>query len=70
MSQGTVLTFIDSHCECNVGWLEPLLARVAENRRIAVTPVCGYISPHNYEVKNDLDYSYLGGFDWRGWFTW
>lgn len=65
---GEVLVFLDSHCEVNVLWLQPLLAAIREDRRMVVCPVIDIIS------ADTLAYSsspvVRGGFNWGLHFKW
>ncbi|XP_001512277.1 polypeptide N-acetylgalactosaminyltransferase 5 [Ornithorhynchus anatinus] len=63
IATGDVLTFLDSHVECNVGWLEPLLERVRLHRKKVACPVIEVIS------DKDLSYQTVDNFQ-RGIFTW
>ena len=36
VSKSQVLVFLDSHCECTQGWLEPLLQRIKEKKSAVV----------------------------------
>jgi polypeptide N-acetylgalactosaminyltransferase len=48
---GEVMVFIDSHCEVNDGWLEPLLDRIVRNRKTIAMPVIDVIDMNTFEVK-------------------
>ncbi|XP_017865428.1 PREDICTED: putative polypeptide N-acetylgalactosaminyltransferase 13 [Drosophila arizonae] len=69
LASGHYLLFLDSHCEVNDGWLEPLLERLALNSRVAVSPVLDPIEPEtlSYMTGNAL---LKGGFDWSLHFHW
>ncbi|XP_028993189.1 polypeptide N-acetylgalactosaminyltransferase 5 [Betta splendens] len=63
VAKGEVLTFLDSHVECNVGWLEPLLERIYLDRKKVPCPVIEVIS------DKDMSYMLVDNFQ-RGIFKW
>ncbi|XP_040209378.1 polypeptide N-acetylgalactosaminyltransferase 4-like isoform X2 [Rana temporaria] len=67
---GDVLTFLDCHCECISGWLEPLLERIGENETAVVCPVIDTIDWNTFEFYMQTGEPMIGGFDWRLTFQW
>ncbi|XP_051991101.1 polypeptide N-acetylgalactosaminyltransferase 4-like [Xyrauchen texanus] len=67
---GHVLTFLDCHCECVPGWIEPLLERIAENETTIICPVIDTIDWNTFEFYMQTDEPMVGGFDWRLTFQW
>ncbi|XP_055592034.1 putative polypeptide N-acetylgalactosaminyltransferase 9 isoform X1 [Uranotaenia lowii] len=66
-----VLTYLDSHCECTTGWLEPLLDRIARNSTTVVCPVIDVIDDNTMEYHyRDSGGVNVGGFDWNLQFNW
>ncbi|XP_078088142.1 polypeptide N-acetylgalactosaminyltransferase 11 [Mustelus asterias] len=65
---GDVLVFLDSHCEVNEMWLQPLLAPIKQDRTAVVCPVIDIIN------ADTLIYSsspiVRGGFNWGLHFKW
>ncbi|XP_009703248.1 PREDICTED: polypeptide N-acetylgalactosaminyltransferase 6, partial [Cariama cristata] len=73
VASGEVLTFLDAHCECFHGWLEPLLSRIAQEPTAVVSPDIATIDLNTFEfskpVQNGKQHS-RGNFDWSLTFGW
>ncbi|XP_074082661.1 polypeptide N-acetylgalactosaminyltransferase 4 [Macrotis lagotis] len=67
---GEVLTFLDCHCECGAGWLEPLLERVAQDQSVIICPVIDTIDWNTFDFYMQEGEPVIGGFDWHLTFQW
>lgn len=69
VARGRVLTFLDAHCECTKGWLEPLLARIAEDKTRVVCPVIDIIHDETFAFIRSFE-MHWGAFNWELHFRW
>ncbi|XP_055973421.1 polypeptide N-acetylgalactosaminyltransferase 12-like [Sorex fumeus] len=69
-AKADVLTFLDCHCECHEGWLEPLLQRIGEEETAVVCPVIDMIDWNTFEYLGNSGEPQIGGFHWCLVFTW
>ncbi|KAF3829983.1 hypothetical protein GH733_001408 [Mirounga leonina] len=60
-----VVALFDAHVEFNVGWAEPVLTRIKENRKRIISPSFDNIKYDNFEIE---EYPLAAqGFDWELW---
>jgi polypeptide N-acetylgalactosaminyltransferase len=70
-AKAPILTFLDSHVECTVGWLQPLLYRIKTSNKSVVSPIIDSIDSATFQYFTmDASTFPLGGFDWSLTFNW
>ncbi|GAU87723.1 hypothetical protein RvY_00532 [Ramazzottius varieornatus] len=69
-AKAEVLVFLDSHCEVSVGWLEPLLERIKENRKVFACPVVDSMNEETLDYEPIVGFRATGLFSWSMYFTW
>ncbi len=63
-ASGDVLIFLDSHCEANPGWAEPILARIQEDHTVVICPVIDAISHETLQYNGGSGVGAVGSFHW------
>lgn len=69
-TKAPVVTFLDAHCEVNIGWLEPLLERIYHDKSTVVCPEIDVISDENFEYQHGPSGIMRGIFNWDLHFRW
>ncbi|KAK5972274.1 hypothetical protein GCK32_003863, partial [Trichostrongylus colubriformis] len=70
VATGDIVVFLDSHCEANVGWLEPLVQRISEKRSAVICPIIDHIDAGSMAYSGNKYSTQVGGFSWALHFTW
>ena len=52
VATGETVTFLDAHIEVNHGWLEPLMARIGEDRHHVVMPIIDSIDADSFDYRS------------------
>eukprot|EP00040_Diaphanoeca_grandis_P043802 m.10296 g.10296 ORF g.10296 m.10296 type:complete len:624 (-) comp8237_c0_seq1:66-1937(-) len=62
LATAEIVVFLDSHIQCNHGWLEPLIYRIVQDHRNVVCPIIDSIDPDSMVyTAGGLD---IVAFDW------
>ena len=67
---GSALVFLDSHCEANINWLDPLVDPIRLNSRTVVTPVIDNIDKETMDYHGHQSNGLVGIFNWGLEFKW
>ncbi len=69
-ARAPTLTFLDAHCECTKGWLEPLLSQLAADRSAVPCPVIDGIDANTFHFAAGAAGKSIGMFGWDYTFGW